>query len=95
MKAEQELVRNHVLHAQGNVVEHLLKTDESLIDYIFNLEDAEVMEWWLVTDWLSERLKEQGEVIIDDYGCCWWGRQSSGQAIYMDAVMTDIVRSLE
>lgn len=95
MKAEQELVRNHVLYAQGSVVEHLLKTDECLIDYIFNLEDAEVMEWWLVTDWLAERLKEQGEVIIDDYGCCWWGRTCSGQAIYMDAVMTDIVRSFE
>lgn len=95
MKAEQELVRNHILYAQGSVVEYLLKTDECLIDYIYNLEDAEVMEWWLVTDWLAERLKEQGGVIIDDYGCYWWGRTCSGQAIYMDAVMTEIVRSFD
>ena len=45
------------------------------------------MEWWLIDSWLAERLKEQGEVIIEEYGCYWWGRQSSGQAIYMDGVI--------
>jgi len=29
----------------------------------------DVMEWWLIDSWLAERLKEQGEVIIEEYGC--------------------------
>ena len=39
---------------------------------------------------VAERLKAQGEVIIEEYGCYWWGRQSSGQAIYMDGVIQEI-----
>ena len=40
--------------------------------------------------WLAERLKEQGEIIIDKLGCRWWGRLTSGQAIYMDGVIQEI-----
>lgn len=94
MITERELVDRHVLCNQNSVVEHLLRTDESLIDNICNL-DNEVLEWWLVTDWLAEQLAEQGETIIDDYGCYWWGRQTSGQAICMDAVMTSICENFQ
>ena len=50
----------------------------------------EVLEWRLVTPWLAERLREQGEIIIDKLGCRWWGRLTSGQAIYMDGVIQEI-----
>ena len=52
--------------------------------------DDEVFEWWLVSPYLAQELKQQGEVIIDALGCHWWGRQSSGQAIYMDAAIQEI-----
>ena len=55
----------------------------------------DVMEWWLIDSWLAERLKEQGEVIIEEYGCYWWGRQSSGQAIYMDYVIQRICGGID
>ena len=58
-------------------------------EYLYPFVD-DVMEWWLIDSWLAERLKEQGEVIIEEYGCYWWGRQSSGQAIYMDGVIQEI-----
>lgn len=93
MMTAQELVHNHVLYEQNYVIEKLLQSDEFLVDNIHNFDDNEVLEWWLVTDWLAEQLKEQNEVIIDDYDCYWWGRTCSGQAIYMDAVMTEIVDS--
>ena len=51
---------------------------------------GDVMEWWLIDSWLAERLKREGEVIIDEYGCYWWGRLASGQAIYMDGVIQKI-----
>ena len=42
-------------------------------EYLYPFVD-DVMEWWLIDSWLAERLKEQGEVIIEEYGCFWWGR---------------------
>ena len=54
-------------------------------------EGAEVYEWWIVSDWLYRRLKEQGEVVCDDFhGLTIWGRQTTGQAIYMDYVISQI-----
>lgn len=94
MITESQLVERHILHNQNTVVEELMKwgaiPDESL-----HGEWWEVMEWWLVTPYLARLLRDENEVIIEDCGCFWWGRQSSGQAIYMDAVMTDIVHSLD
>lgn len=88
----QELVRMHVISNQGLVVEELLRN--GLIDEepIYSAEN-EIMQWWLITPYLAERLSEQGEIVIEDLGCQWWARQSCGQAIYMDAVMAKICKS--
>ena len=94
MRAEQELVHTHVLHNQSTVVEQLIKSgtipDESLYG-----EWYEVMEWWLITPYLARLLTDENEIIIEDCGCHWWGRQSSGQAIYLDEVMTEICASFD
>ena len=29
---------------------------------------GDVMEWWLIDSWLADRLKREGEVIIEEYG---------------------------
>lgn len=65
------------------------KIDEEYT-YPFVDTNGEVFEWWLVSPYLARELKQQGEVIIDALGCYWWGRQSSGQAIYMDGVIQEI-----
>jgi len=31
--------------------------------------------------------------VLEAYGSSWWGRQTSGQAIWMDAVIQEIARS--
>ncbi|CBK64712.1 hypothetical protein [Alistipes shahii] len=80
----------HVLWGQSTVIEELIQAGKIDEEYIYPFNGDEVLEWWLVTPWLAERLKEQGEVIIDELGCRWWGRQSSGQAIYMDGVIQEI-----
>jgi len=52
----------------------------------------EPLEFWIVSDWLAEKLREKGEVIIDyehvDFYI--WGRSCSGQAIYLDGVIREI-----
>lgn len=58
------------------------------------LEPAEIFEWWIVSDWLADKLEVHGEPILkSDYGT-WWGRTCSGQAISMDSVIEDIYKEL-
>ena len=82
----------HVFYGQNEVVEELIragKIDEEYM-YPFIDTDDEVFEWWLVSPYLADELKEQGEIVIDALGCYWWGRTTSGQAIYMDSAIQKI-----
>ena len=79
----------HVLWGQSTVIEELIQAGKIDEEYIYPFV-GDVMKWWLIDGWLAERLKREGEVIIDEYGCCWWGRLASGQAICMDSVIQKI-----
>ena len=86
-----EITDRLILDNQNLVVEELMRHDESLLDSLQNFdENSEIMEWWLVTPYMAELLKENGEVILAAYDCCWWGRTTSGQALYMDGVIQEI-----
>ena len=82
----------HVFYGQNEVVEELIRAGKIDEEYMYPFVDTddEVFEWWLVSPYLAQELKQQGEVIIDALGCHWWGRQSSRQAIYMDAAIQEI-----
>ena len=82
----QRVVQNCVLKNQSTVIEEMIRANLISEEYLYPFAD-DVMEWWLIDSWLAERLKREGEVIIEEYG---WGRQSSGQAIYMDGVIQEI-----
>jgi hypothetical protein len=57
-------------------------------------EVQEIYEWWVVSDWLREKLRDKGNPILEnDYGS-WWGRRTTGQAIKMDGVIREIVKEL-
>jgi hypothetical protein len=57
--------------------------------------EREVLEHWLVSNWLAEKLQANDEIVVDDlYGLTVWGRTTSGQAISMDGVIRQIVRNL-
>lgn len=85
----------HVLYGQDEVVEELIRAGRIDEEYMYPFVDTEeeVFEWWLVSPYLAQELKEQGEVIIDALGCHWWGRTTSGQAIYMDDVIRKIAEA--
>jgi len=53
-------------------------------------DEPEIYEFWSVSDWLYERLKERGEIVFEYLDFYVWGRQTTGQAIYMDKVIQDI-----
>ena len=85
----QQIVQNCVLKSQSTLVEEMMQANLISFEYLDSFVD-DVLEWWLVDSWLAERLRQQGEVVIEEYRCYWWGRSTSGQAIYLDSVIQSI-----
>ena len=85
----RRLVENCVQTNQTAVVDEMLNKHLLPAEYIYPFI-VDVMEWWLIDSWLAERLKRENQVIIVALGCHWWGRTTSGQAIYMDGVIQKI-----
>ena len=60
----QQIVNDLILDNQNLVIEELMKHDECLWDELENFdEDTDVLEWWLVTPFMADMLKNNGEVI--------------------------------
>ena len=79
------LLQKQVIEAMNNKsIDGLAEWREAVTD---NTEAAEVLEWWLVSDWLCGELREVGEVVIDNGYGHWWGRCCTGQAIKCDPTM--------
>lgn len=55
----------------------------------------EVYEWWAVTNWLGEKLKQHGCIVIDSFGKSYWGRQTTGQSISLDGRIIGIATDME
>ena len=92
----QQIADREILYEQSYVINELLRVNESLWDTIANTEEYdEVFEWWLVTPYIAELLKGNGEVILADYDCYWWGRTTAGQALWMDYVIQKIAEQTE
>ena len=93
----RRLVDNHVYHNVSYLVQELSQQQKYMDELIevqvkYDNEDypEEALEHWCVSSWLAERLKEQGEMVIDFLGLRIWGRTTSGQAICIDSVIEDI-----
>lgn len=64
---------------------HNVETEEEIQEIRDNAEDIqEVFEHWVCSNWLIEKLKEQGEPILETDFETWWGRTCTGQSIYLD-----------
>lgn len=57
-------------------------------------ELQEVYEWWEVSDWFADKLEAYGEVVIKSYHT-YWGRCTTGQAIYADGVIHKIADDMK
>ena len=58
-------------------------------------EPLEIYEYWIVNDWLGDKLKAYGEVVNDFLGFTIWGRCCTGQAILLDSVISHICNDLK
>lgn len=90
----------------GNVswdkMENLVITDEEVaIEWGYaslremqdeGADQQEPLEWWFVSKWLYNALRDRNEVVLDsDYGALW-GRGTSGQRIAMDSVIEELAK---
>lgn len=51
-----------------------------------------IFEYWIVSDWLSNRLQERGEKVVEVYGLPIWCRTMTGQVVYIDICMMSIAK---
>lgn len=59
-----------------------------------SVPDAEVYEWWLVSGYLWSQLQAAGEVVTQDFNHYIWGRQATGQALYLDSTFQELAKGL-
>lgn len=69
-------------------------------DEISGLENTdghynEIYEWWIVSTYLGDKLQGFNESVINDGLNYYWGRQTTGQAILLDHVISKICDEME
>lgn len=77
--------------------EQLIETDNDKIEELEREQEEpqEAYEWWVVTDWLERKLRDNNEILlVTDYGT-WWGRQTSGQSIELDYIIKKIAEDIQ
>jgi len=90
---KEEESKDEEIQAKENEKTKLEEEISSIENKIEELEEEqgevnEPYEWWIVSSWLCDKLKEKGEVVLEDENI--WGRQTSGQAILLDSVISEI-----
>ena len=64
--------------------------------YIDHLKDSQemqdVMQWFIVSDWLADKLEIIGEPILNTDSHKLWGRTCYGQAIELDGTLQKVYR---
>lgn len=53
-----------------------------------NAELREVYEWWLIDGGWTSRFNNNCLVTLRAFGCTWYGRTCTGQALYLDQEFT-------
>jgi hypothetical protein len=58
--------------------------------------ESEIFEHWIVSDYMATKLENYGHRVLRDFfGMTVWGRPTTGQAIFLDAVISQIAEDME
>jgi len=93
-KKQEEIERAESLLELGDA--EFTAEDQALIqDELQCLKDlesepSEIFEWWLISDYLFDKLRDKGYPIIDFSNGYLWGRTTTGQAILLDGIISHI-----
>ena len=58
-------------------------------------EPQEIFEWWIVSEFLYNKMKNAGHPVLEFGNNYYWGRCCSGQAILLDSSISDICKNME
>jgi len=103
-KKAKNLVEREIYHNLCLTIEKEMKDNPDLLDeakHFYPINDEgerdeengeypEIYEFWAVSEALADKLEAKGEIIFECLDFIVWGRQCTGQAIYMDNVMQEI-----
>lgn len=57
-------------------------------------EDFKIYEYYIVSNWLCKKLKENNEIVIENDYFYIWGRTCTGQTIILDYVIQKICNDI-
>ncbi len=59
------------------------------------MNDQEVMQWWIVTDWLAEKLLAHGEPVWVPHDVAFWGRTGCGYSLEDEPCLLAIDKEID
>lgn len=89
----REMIDRNITKRVGLLVQELNNLTDDWGHLYHHPTDEEILEHWIVSDWLAKKLESKGELIEwNFYNLTIWGRTTSGQSIAMDNVIQEISR---
>ena len=104
---KRKLVKREVIHLASSMVFELVKKAEQFPEWENELYSAfdggedeegnqiEIFEHWIITEWFGEKLSEHGEKVFELFDFTIWARSTTGQAILLDHVISEIAEKME
>lgn len=97
----ERIVRNEIDSNVTHLITRLMNDSnyhDELID-LYGQEDEdgninEPLQFYTITHWLFQKLKEKGEIVCEFEELYIWGRCTYGQSITIDGVIEDIVQDI-
>lgn len=87
-------LRRYILDKMGAMCDDDVQNFCNEFDIDFYDYPREAYEYWVVSDWMADELKERGYLVTEWMGLTIWGRQCTGQAILLDYVISSICSEL-
>lgn len=92
-KAEEEIKEILDEYDVENITD--LDYPEFVRDKDMNIIYREPYEFWIVSDYLFNNLKENGYIVAEFLGFNIWGRETTGQAISLDYAISQITEQMQ
>lgn len=99
-EASERIINSDIFHNQSSLVNIALSNGTFSHDDIYNLYSLdngyhEIYEWWAISEWLADELRDIHEPILSNEYGIWWGRTCTGQAIILDGTIQQIVERID
>lgn len=94
----QRIIRVEILTLANELCEHLSTHQEDFFDDssgFNNDEPVEVMQWWIVSEWLAIKLADVGEPVVSYLGLEFWGRTGCGYPLEIEDCLVKISEAID